>query len=146
MFCLCAAHSCAPRHSRIPWQASITEQYTVPATGGDSSPATTATIALSSNPKAGAHPTRPHHGPALEPERQRDQVGVGDAPADRGCLGRRPPRSRVVTGHNLPEGAPGGPPEVAALGMELVGALQGRQAVLHTAEEIRGGRQQLQVR
>ncbi|HET6815200.1 MAG TPA: hypothetical protein VFJ69_14560 [Actinomycetota bacterium] len=71
---------------------------------------------------------------------------VGDAPADRGCLGRRPPRSRVVTGHNLPEGAPGGPPEVAALGMELLGALEGRQAVLHTAEEIRGGRQQLQVR
>jgi hypothetical protein len=52
----------------------------------------------------------------------------------------------VVTCHNLPEGAPGGPPEVAALGMELVGALRGRRAVLHTAEEIRVGRQQLQVR
>ena len=52
-----AVHSWARRHSRISWQASITEQYTVPATGGDSSPATTATIASSSNPRPS--PTRP---------------------------------------------------------------------------------------
>jgi hypothetical protein len=44
-----------------------------------------------------------------------------------------------------PERAPRGPPEVAALGVELLGALQRPQAVLHTAEEIRGGRQQLQI-
>jgi hypothetical protein len=44
-----------------------------------------------------------------------------------------------------PERAPCGPPEIAVLGMEPLGAPQGPQAVLQVAEEIGGGRQQLQV-
>lgn len=44
-----------------------------------------------------------------------------------------------------PESAPSGPPKIAALGMELLGALQRSQAVLDPTEELRGGRQQLQV-
>jgi hypothetical protein len=44
-----------------------------------------------------------------------------------------------------PERAPRGPPRIAALGMQLLRALQRPQAILDTAEEIRRGRQQLQI-
>ena len=44
-----------------------------------------------------------------------------------------------------PERAPRGPPRIAALGMDLLGALQRLHALLDTAEEIRRGRQQLQI-
>ena len=52
-----AVHSWARRHSRLSWQASSTEQYTAPATGADSSPDTTATMASSSSPRPSS--TRP---------------------------------------------------------------------------------------
>jgi hypothetical protein len=44
-----------------------------------------------------------------------------------------------------PERAPRGPPTIATLGVKLLCALQRLQAVLDAAEEIGGGRQQLQV-
>jgi hypothetical protein len=144
---------------------------------------------LVQQPQALVHLALPHHGAAVEDQRERDQVGLGDASADGGRPGRRPPRSRIVTGHHLlkgdrgeqvaalgalrlvlqqpvgpsqpttglrelplvdqvepePEGGPPGPPTVAALGMELLGALQRPQALLDPAEEIRRRRQQLQV-
>jgi hypothetical protein len=50
-----------------------------------------------------AHPPLPHRGAAVDAQRDRDQVGVGEAPADRGRTGRRPPPLRVVTGHHLPQ-------------------------------------------
>jgi hypothetical protein len=125
----------------------------------------------------------------MDAQRERHQVGVGDAPADRGRTGRRLPRCRVVTGHRVPhrdreqqvavlgalllvldqavgageptaclreltpvdqveghpERAARRPPRVAALGMALLRAPQRPQAVLDVAEEVRGGRQQLQI-
>jgi hypothetical protein len=44
-----------------------------------------------------------------------------------------------------PEGVPRGPPAIATLGVELVGALQRPQTVLDPADEVRRGRQQLQI-
>jgi hypothetical protein len=144
---------------------------------------------LVQQPQALVDPARPYHGPALEAERERDQVGIGEPPADGDRPPRRPPRARVVTAHHLPqrlrdqqvatlgarllvlqqsvgpgqpatrlgelalvdqveaepERAPRGPPAIAALGVEPLGPLQGRQAVVDPAEEIGGRRQPLQV-
>jgi hypothetical protein len=135
------------------------------------------------------HPGRSHRGAALDAQRERDQVTIGNAPADRDGTGRCLARAHRITGHRLPQGdrqqeiavlgalllvlqeavgagepatglrqlplvdqvkgqpesAPRGPPPIAALGVELLGALQRPQAVLDLAEEIGGGRQQLQI-
>ena len=52
---------------------------------------------------------------------------------------------RVAEVERQPERAPGGPPGIAGLGMQLLGALQRPQAVLYVAPEIGRGRQQLQI-
>jgi hypothetical protein len=44
-----------------------------------------------------------------------------------------------------PERAPGRPPGLAGLGMQLLGALQRPQAIVHAAEKVGRGRQQLQI-
>jgi hypothetical protein len=66
-------------------------------------------------------------------------VGPGQPPT---CLGELAPVDQV---EGQPECAPRGLPELAGLGMELLGALQRPQAVLDPAEEVGRGRQQLQV-
>jgi hypothetical protein len=56
---------------------------------------------------------------------------------------RQLPRAAQV--ERQPERAPGGPPGIAGLGMQLLGALQRPQAILHLAQEVGRGRQQLQI-
>jgi hypothetical protein len=56
---------------------------------------------------------------------------------------RQLPRTAQV--ERQPERAPSGPPQIAGLGMQLLGALQRHQAILHMAEEVGRGPQQLQV-
>jgi hypothetical protein len=54
----------------------------------------------------------------------------------------------VSTAHQVerqPERAPRGPPNIAALRVELLGALQRSQALFDVAEQVSRGRQQFQI-
>ena len=57
-------------------------------------------------------------------------------------LRQLPPATQM---ERQPERAPRGPPGLTGLSMQLVGALQRPQAILHVAQEIRRGPQQLQI-